>query len=358
MRSDYELALAALKFPADARVLVVYREAELYHVEVLERTFPRIQFTVLVPSSREYTQLQRVLEERRHRHTIVVLDCDDGLSVEASFEAALINTDGPSLRGNSYTVRLLERLIAALSPGGQLWLEGSTRRGVLTFAGHLKEQGLRTTLVDRAGGRRLFTVVRPATLPFALERAPSRVIEAVVRGVHLTLQLEEGVFASRGIDQGTELLLEHLRVHAGERVLDVGCGTGVVGIVIKLLEPRTRVMMVDASPQAVQLAEENAARNRVEIAAILLSDVYAAIGHERFDLIVANPPFHTARGVTRAVARDIVIGSPQHLHPQGRLVLVANAFLPYQRLLEATFHTVEQLVRSNRYTVWQASDPR
>ena len=358
MRSDYDLALVALKPPRGAHVLVVYREAETHQVEALERALPAGQLTVLVPSSREYTQLQRALEGSWNRRTVVTLDRDDRVPEEGSFEAVLVNTDGPSVRGNSYTVRLLERLMASLKLEGQLWLEGSTRRGVLTFAKRLMEQGLQTTLVDRAGGRRLFTVVRPATLPFALEPAPSRVIEVDVRGVHVVLRLEEGVFASRGIDQGTELLLEHLRVDAGEHVLDVGCGSGVVGIVTKLLEPSTRVIMVDASPQAVHLARENAARNSADIAAILLSDVYAAIGRERFDLIAANPPFHTARGVTRAITHDIVTGAPQHLHPQGRLVLVANAFLPYQRLLEATFHTVEQLVRSSRYTVWQASDPR
>jgi len=75
-----------------------------------------------------------------------------------------------------------------------------------------------------------------------------------------------------------------------QRVLDMGCGSGVIGLTLAAQRPGWQVSLADVSPDALSLARENAsilAANRVQF---LESDLFAAIEGE-FDGIVANLPY-------------------------------------------------------------------
>ena len=74
---------------------------------------------------------------------------------------------------------------------------------------------------------------------------------------------DNGVFSKDNIDFGTKVFLDTLlkREEMGNRILDVGCGYGPIGIIVKKTYPDKRVEMVDVNPRAVLLAKENAQRN-------------------------------------------------------------------------------------------------
>ena len=96
----------------------------------------------------------------------------------------------------------------------------------------------------------------------------------------------------------TELLvecaLEYLRPERACCVLDLGTGSGCVAIAIARHRPRARVVAADRSVAAIDVAQENAARHAVTNVELLESDWFAALGDQRFDVIVANPPYIAA----------------------------------------------------------------
>lgn len=95
----------------------------------------------------------------------------------------------------------------------------------------------------------------------------------------------------------TELLveaaLERLRGRSAPRVLDLGCGSGILAITLALELAQAEVTACDISPVALAVAEDNA-RALGACVAFRRSDWYAALGNESFDLIVSNPPYVAA----------------------------------------------------------------
>jgi release factor glutamine methyltransferase len=93
----------------------------------------------------------------------------------------------------------------------------------------------------------------------------------------------------------TELLvdmaLERVPRDAAARVLDMGTGSGCVAIAIAAERPRAKVLALDRSTEALAVARRNAVELRVGNVAFLESDWFEALGHERFDVIVSNPPY-------------------------------------------------------------------
>lgn len=149
----------------------------------------------------------------------------------------------------------------------------------------------------------------------------------------------------------TELLVEIVLARVGAdttvtgateaaRILDLGTGSGCLGITLALEIPRAQVTALDASAAALDVARRNAGRLGAQLR-LLQSDWYSALAGERFDLIVANPPYiadadpHLAAGDLRheprsALAsgsdgldaiRRILADAARHLVPGGQLWL-------------------------------------
>lgn len=171
--------------------------------------------------------------------------------------------------------------------------------------------------------------MRPEAPPAADEqyfverpRSPHRRREFrfLYRGEMLRFETDRGLFASEGLDPGTDLLISVLQPAPGDRILDLGCGWGALGIAAARAAPSGRVVMVDVNRRAVHLARINARENRLPHVEVRLGSLYAPVGEERFDLIVTNPPYHAGRPTVLALLE----GAPAHLRPGGRLLLVGK----------------------------------
>lgn len=137
-----------------------------------------------------------------------------------------------------------------------------------------------------------------------------------------------------------EIALEKIGAGTTADILDLGTGSGCIALTLALERPQARATAVDASPAALAVAQENAQRLGAGVR-FLLSDWFAALKSERFDLIVGNPPYiaakdpHLGQGDLRhepstalASGEDglealskIIAAAPAHLVPGGSLWL-------------------------------------
>ena len=186
-------------------------------------------------------------------------------------------------------------------------------------------------------------------------RAPSRRRELhfLYRGSRLTVAVDRGVFASTAVDPGTALLIEVLDPSPADRILDLGCGWGAIGIAAARAAPWGRVIMTDVNRRAVLLARSNLRRNGIENAEVRPGSGFAPVGEERFDLIATNPPYHAGRELVLSLLAEV----PDHLAPGGRLVLVgkgSQGILFYQRWLADRWASVSVLARGGGFRVLEA----
>ena len=125
-----------------------------------------------------------------------------------------------------------------------------------------------------------------------------RLITARLRGYEFRFWTDAGVFSRRGIDFGTRLLIETVRLPETGEILDLGCGYGPVGIACAKAAPSCRVTMVDVNQRALRLAEKNARLNGVSArVTILESDGLCALSDRLFDAVLINPPIRAGKAV-------------------------------------------------------------
>jgi 16S rRNA (guanine1207-N2)-methyltransferase len=121
-------------------------------------------------------------------------------------------------------------------------------------------------------------------------------------GIQFPIVTYPGVFAHRQIDAGGLALAETMDVVAGDRVLDLGCGSGLIGIAAAKMAVLERLCLVDSHARAIQAATENVRGNGLEtVASVLQSDGRPADFLEwqgQFSLFVGNPPYYSQNQVT------------------------------------------------------------
>lgn len=155
----------------------------------------------------------------------------------------------------------------------------------------------------------------------------------------LTLQVNDSTLIPRPeTERLVETALELLGTEP-RHVLDLGTGTGAIALALASERPAWRILAVDESPAAVQLAIENCRRLGFRNVEVTRSHWFGNVGPEAFDLIVANPPYiaeddpHLKEGDLRfepasvLVARDKGLGDIRHIVSDARQHLYSGGWL-------------------------------
>mgnify|MGYP005843086133 CR=1 FL=1 len=268
---------------------------------------------------------------------------------DRSFDVALLQI---ALATSSATLyRDLEQAALVLRPGGRCYLAGGKRQGIVSAAGRLEGIFGNVRTVAYRKGHRVLLAVRGDQVRASWRQGVEQLETVELRGRTYEVAVREGVFAGGTLDEGTRLLIEALQVRRTDVVLDLGCGSGLLGLAAAALAAEGRVYLVDSDVAAVELARANLRRNGVANAVALESDGFSALGDVQFDVIATNPPFHVGRHQTTAVAERFVEQSARHLRRSGRFYLVANRFLRYEPVVEAAFGNVRLVSETSRYKV-------
>lgn len=186
-------------------------------------------------------------------------------------------------------------------------------------------------------------------------RAASRPyqVRARLRGRDWTFLADRGVFARGGVDPGTRLLIEAMRIEPREVVLDLGCGYGAIGLVAAGLAPEGRAVLVDVNERAVALAAENARRLQVPNVEVCQGDGTAPVAGRAFDVVVSNPPIRAGKATLARLVREVHAA----LRPGGRFYFVARTAQGARTLardVDTVFGTVREIERAGGYRVYEA----
>ena len=158
-------------------------------------------------------------------------------------------------------------------------------------------------------------------------------IDVTIQGIPLAFQTQPGLFSPNGIDLGTLSLLASTRFTSDEKVLDLGCGYGPIGIYAAKLLGAERVHMIDSDPDAVRCAKHNAQLNGVAGVHIQVSDGFRDFHATGFTKILCNPPYHT----DFSVAKHFIEKGFNRLLLGGAMWLVTKRDKWYRNKLSAVF---------------------
>ena len=176
-------------------------------------------------------------------------------------------------------------------------------------------------------------------------------IKCTLRGHSLEFFTSSGVFSSKKIDNGTRLLVESMEVPRVGRLLDLGCGYGVIGITASLINPALEVFMTDINSRAVALAEVNIARNEAKNTTTCKGNLYEPVEDMTFEAIITNPPM--SAGMSRVV-EPMIGGAHSHLNAGGSLQLVVQSKKggrTISNLMEEIFGETTILAKGSGYRV-------
>lgn len=171
----------------------------------------------------------------------------------------------------------------------------------------------------------------------------------------LTLTALPGVFARNKLDIGSSVLLPFLEQIDGKVICDLGCGNGLLALLIKQRRPEARVIATDDSKMATRAAEHNAKANQLTLE-VRHGNALQQVP-EPLDWVVCNPPYHDGHKELTNIAITMFRQAAKKLKPCGKLLLVANRHLPYKRELKKHFHKVELLSTDAKFVVFICSYP-
>lgn len=162
-------------------------------------------------------------------------------------------------------------------------------------------------------------------------------ISTRIKDVDMVFETAPSIFSPNSIDDGTLAMLSVIDFLPSDKVLDLGCGYGIVGILAGKLIGEENVIMCDVSEQAIEYATMNLHINNVPDIRIRLSDGYKNVGERDFTLILSNPPYHADFSVPKHFIevgfKKLVIG--------GKLIMVTKRLDWYKNKLTSVFGGVK-----------------
>lgn len=176
-----------------------------------------------------------------------------------------------------------------------------------------------------------------------------RAFDVTIDDVSIRLRTAEGLFSPRKPDLGTLAMISAVTLTPADRLLDLGCGYGLVGIwAAKMIGPE-RVTMLDVDPIAVAAARQNASANDVPDLQVIQSDGFENLTETGYTKILSNPPYHA----DFSVPRRFILKGFNRLEVGGEMWFVTKREKWYRNKLKSVFGG-SRVFRIDGYCVFQA----
>lgn len=247
----------------------------------------------------------------------------------------------------------------ALKIGGACYVAGANREGIKPAIDLMGQLFGNATIMGYRGGHRIARSEKRASSPVDSQAVDARLLDhqeflqipVEIAGHSVIVCSRPGVFAWDRLDEGTRLLVEHMRIDPDDSVLDLGCGTGIVGLLAARIATQGKVVLVDTDAEAIRSATRSVEANALTNCTVLASDAGSVVEKSSFDVVVTNPPFHVGRRAEFDVANQFIWDAWEVLNPGGRLYLVANVRLPYENTIRDCFGSFRVECEAHGYKV-------
>ena len=184
------------------------------------------------------------------------------------------------------------------------------------------------------------------------------------KSINFTIASYPGVFSYGSLDFGTNFMLDSMQIMdtpnegSGFHIIDLGCGTGALGIAAAKALPKACVTFIDESYTAIESVKVSLGLSNLSSSEgqyrVLANNLLQGIDNTSVDLVLNNPPFHDATAKTRSIALEMFAESQRVLKPKGQLQVIANKHLGYHKNLKTIFGNCQNLATNSKFVVLRA----
>jgi 16S rRNA (guanine1207-N2)-methyltransferase len=262
-------------------------------------------------------------------------------------------------KGRQITRRWLIEAYRSLKTGGVLYLAGAKDMGIQSSIKDAESIFNNMSLLTYKKSNRIALFYKESeTLQWPEWTqvpgiAPGTWVDFTINAREMNFQISSlpGIFSNDRLDEGTKLLLDTVEFPEQNRILDVGCGYGIIGMTAAVQAKNSWIDMVDVNLLAIAATQRNSSRNNIDNVRVFVSDLLEKVSENKYQLILSNPPFHTGKEVDYIVATSLFKQAEQVLEPGGKIIIVANKFIPYENLMKKTFNNVTTLAQTGKFIV-------
>lgn len=270
---------------------------------------------------------------------------------DASFDVVYIRVP----KAKALLNHLLRESIRILKPKGKLICVGFNDEGIKnTFKKIEKALGELVGQELLGKGLRIaeFALVHPTI--DQIEDRHYTVVQSIKNELSLSLSSKAGIYGAEKIDQGSlflcEIVLEHCGATAFEKILDIGCGNGLIALVLAKIFTSSEFIATDNNITATTLCELNFVNNDVT-GSVILDDCAKTLHSDQFDLVVSNPPFHQGFDTSENLTIKFLAATERLLTVQGEAWFVMNRFLKIESLAKCTSLQMDLMGENTQFKV-------
>ncbi|GAB6140997.1 methyltransferase [Methylosoma difficile] len=179
-------------------------------------------------------------------------------------------------------------------------------------------------------------------------------VEYVLENTGYQITNHANVFSRESLDIGTRFFLQHLPSSPLPlKIIDLGCGNGVVGLLAAERNPNASVKFIDESFMAVASARENFHRafGGLRQADFVIADGLTNTSSVSADVIFCNPPFHQQNTVGDQIALSMFKEAERVLQKNGELWVIGNRHLQYHLILKKLFGNVATVASNAKFVI-------
>lgn len=334
-----QIAERQLEYFANQKVLVIGEIEDQFAIELSKHCD---KVTVFTSNYIAYRQLARSN----------AVSSFFGVQLPDDIDATMVMLYWPKAKAEAQM--MLEMVLAKLGKDTEVVVVGENRSGVKSIEKMFAPYGPMNKYDSARRCSFYWGVCHTPPANFELD-AWFKQYQIDIAGETLTIKSLPGVFSHGEFDLGSQLLLNNLPSLSG-KVLDFGCGAGIIGAYMAKTYPNIELNMCDINAFAIESSKQTLLANGLT-GEVFASDVYSDIDNN-FNFIVSNPPFHAGLDTSYSATETLLAQAPQHLTDQGNLTIVANSFLKYPPIIEQHFGHCYTLDKNRKFTIYSATKTR